>query len=85
MIRGRTSTDGAIAELTRRGSFTTSEMGYISSRTIQIGITEGAMRCSWGPAERRHRTILPGTVDAQWVYGSKLIYTTNGVVTALQD
>lgn len=85
MVRGQTSADGAIAELTRRGSFTTQEMGYIGSRTIDIGISEDAMRCSWGPAERRNRTILPGTVDAQWVYGSRLVYTTNGVITALQD
>jgi hypothetical protein len=85
MVRGRTSADGAIAELTRRGSFTTMEMGYIRSRTIQIGISEGAMRCSWGAADRRNRMILPGTVDAQWVYGDTLVYTTNGIVTALQD
>jgi len=85
MVRGRTSADGAIAELTRRGSFTADEIGYIRSRTIQIGITEEAMRCSWGAADRRNRTILPGTVEAQWVYGDKLVYTENGIVRALQD
>lgn len=68
-----------------RAVFTTREVQHIERKTIFVGMTEGAARCSWGPADKVNRTTTRSGVDLQIIFGDTYVYTENGIVTAIQD
>jgi len=57
----------------------------VLARKIAFGMTREQVRLSWGEPEDINRTVTPGRVREQWVYGEQLVYFVNGVVTAWQD
>lgn len=75
----------ALAELKRRAAFNANDLNLISGKQIALGMTEGALLCSWGPANDRNRTVNQAGTSIQYIYGDKLVYVENGVVTAWQD
>jgi hypothetical protein len=76
----------ANAELSRRRAFAPRELELIAARQVSIGMSEGALLCSWGPPERANRSVGSWGVHIQYVYpGRKYIYTQNGKVTSWQD
>ena len=72
-------------EIRARGVFTARESDAIEGRKVFIGMTEGALRCSWGDADHINRTITAGGTHLQIIFGDSYVYTDNGIVTALQD
>lgn len=48
-------------------------------------MTREQVRFSWGEPDDINRTVIPGRVSEQWVYGSQYVYFTNGAVSAWQD
>jgi hypothetical protein len=74
-----------MAAIRERGVFSAREAAAIESRQIFIGMSEGAVRCSWGDADRINRTITARGIDLQIIFGKSYVYTENGIVTAIQD
>lgn len=57
----------------------------VIARKILFGMTREQVRASWGEPDEINRTVTPGDVHEQWVYGTQYVYFDNGVVTAWQD
>ena len=57
----------------------------VISRHIQFGMSREQVRLSWGEPDDIHRTVIPGRVSEQWVYGRQYVYFTDGAVSAWQD
>ena len=83
---GDTMAAMAIDELKRRNSLTPDELRLVRVHSIQIGISEIALKCSWGEPQHQTRTVMAGGASIQWIYGERnYVYTAKGVVTAYQD
>jgi hypothetical protein len=57
----------------------------VIARQIKFGMSREQVRMSWGEPDDINRTVIPGHVSEQWIYGSQYVYFTNGAVTAWQD
>lgn len=58
----------------------------IRSKKVVIGMSKEAVELSWGRPNEVHRTVVPGRVHEQWVYGDKtFLYMEDGVLVSLQD
>jgi hypothetical protein len=57
----------------------------VIARQIKFGMSREQVRMSWGEPDDIHRTVIPGQVSEQWIYGRQYVYFTNGTVTAWQD
>lgn len=81
-----TSRQSAIkSELMKRKVFSEQEWGLIEGRKLQLGMSELALICSWGDAER-NRSVGPWGEHIQYVYPSGVyVYVQNGKVTSWQD
>lgn len=82
----------ALEELQKRGGFTTSELRQISKSKPIPGMSEAAGLCAWGYAQNGvNTTMTAGGTTRQYTYGDgryssrRYLYTTNGVVTAVQQ
>lgn len=74
------------AELERRKEFTAKELDLIKRRKIKVGMSEKAMRCSWGAPQRSHRSATSAGVKTQHVYHDRYyIYVERGMVVSWQD
>ena len=83
---GDTMAAMAIDELKRRNSLTPDELRLVRVHSIQIGISEIALKCSWGDPQHQNRAVTAGGASIQWIYGERTyVYTVKGVVTAYQD
>lgn len=74
----------AYEELKRRNALSASEWNLVLEQSIQIGMSELALICSWGSAHV-NRTVTRYSVHKQYVYGAGFVYVENGRVTAFQD
>lgn len=76
----------ALDEIKRRNSLTAAELRLVRAHSIQVGISQTALTCSWGDPEHQNRTVTAAGESIQWIYSEKnYVYTVNGVVTAYQD
>jgi len=57
----------------------------IMARKVVIGMKKEQVVESLGRPEDINRTVLPGQVTEQWVYGGLYVYFTDGIVTSFQD
>jgi hypothetical protein len=57
----------------------------VIARQIKFGMSREQVRMSWGDPEDIHRTVIPGHVSEQWIYGRQYVYFTNGTVSGWQD
>jgi hypothetical protein len=57
----------------------------VIARRIRFGMSHEQVRLSWGEPDDIHRTVIPGLVSEQWIYGSQYVYFTNGAVSGWQD
>lgn len=79
-------------ELARRHNFTNEEFASISERTVFVGMSEAALRCSWGRPWEIKKTVTKYGATSQWVYrypGYRInqygfAYTQGGKVVAVQ-
>jgi hypothetical protein len=81
-----TKKPAVFAEIERRKEFTARDLDLIERRKIKVGMTEKAMRCSWGPPQRSHRTTTSAGTTTQHVYRDTIyIYVEKGIVVSWQD
>jgi len=57
----------------------------IASGKVRIGMTAEQVEAAWGKPTRVSSTVTAHHIREQWVYGSKLAYLDDGVLTALQQ
>lgn len=57
----------------------------IVNHKILVGMTPDQVRTAWGRPERINRTVIPGRVSEQWVYGTTYLYFDDGILTSWQD
>ena len=83
--------DLAMAEIKRRGGFTTAELRAIQAHTVFVGMSETAAICSWGNAfDAVNTTSTVAGVTKQYVYRSeytktRYLYAENGRITGIQQ
>jgi hypothetical protein len=82
----------ALAELNRRGTFSSREIGAIEEAGIYVGMREEAALCAWGYFwYDENMTTTSGGTTTQYVFGDgsynprKYLYVSNGIVTATQQ
>ncbi len=75
----------ARAELKRRHIFSAAQWKRIDEGMIRIGDPESMIRCSWGAPAKTNSTITAGWVSRQYVYDHSFVYTSNGIVDAIQN
>jgi hypothetical protein len=81
-----TKKPAVFAEIERRKEFTARDLDLIERRKIKVGMTEKAMRCSWEPPQRSHRTTTSAGTTTQHVYRDTIyIYVEKGIVVSWQD
>jgi hypothetical protein len=82
----KTKNPETLAEIERRKEFTATEVGLIKRTRVNVGMTEKAMRCSWGAPQRSHRQATAAGVSTQHIYRDRYyIYVEKGVVVSWQD
>lgn len=57
----------------------------VQERSVRIGMTECQMVAALGYPERENRTIVPGAIKTQNVYGRLYVYTAGNRIVAIQD
>ncbi len=76
-------------ELRRRGEFTEDEWSLIKQKRVVVGMREKAMLMAMGRIGSPNTTVTASGVEKQWVFGpqpySIYVYTSNGIVTAIQN
>jgi len=77
--------NAAYTELKKRNALSASEWSLVHRQSIQIGMSELALICSWGSSSHVNRTVTQYRVHKQYVYGSTLVYVEDGRVTSFQD
>lgn len=69
-----------------RDIFSTKEIKLIKEEKISIGMSEEALRASWGPPEDVNETVTSYSVRKQYVYGlGQYVYVVDGEVTSWQN
>ncbi len=81
----RRSTDRLKQAMAKHPEWGDDVLAAVTCHYVQIGMTPAQVRASWGDPEEVNRTILPGTVHEQWVYGNSYVYLEDGIVTAIQN
>ncbi len=61
-----------------------SDLLRVACGSLWIGMTQAQLTESWGAPERVNRTVYPGGVHEQWIYGDTYVYVEDGVVTSYQ-
>jgi len=81
-----------IDEAKRRGWLTDDEIELVKQKKIRIGMSERALKISWGYPSDINRTVGSFGVHKQCVYGTysgysspTYVYVENGKVTSWQD
>jgi hypothetical protein len=80
-------------ELVRRGAINGYDWSMISQRKVYVGMSELALRCSWGAPDRINQTLTGYGSSKQWVYRYpgyhvdqyNFVYTQGGKVVAIQN
>ena len=61
-----------------------SDLLRVACGSLWIGMTQAQLTESWAAPERVNRTVYPGGVHEQWIYGDTYVYVEDGVVTSYQ-
>jgi hypothetical protein len=74
-------------EIESRNEFTKTEMRLIRERSISVGMSENALKCSWGnPTRKNSYSSSLGLGRTQYVYDHSFtdyyVYVEDGVVTS---
>jgi len=72
-------------EIKRRKLLTAAEWALVDAQRVRVGMSEIALRCSFGEPDSVNRTVVTAGSQKQYVYGSSYVYVQNGHVTAFQD
>lgn len=73
-------------EIVSRGYFSQSELDLIDSKSIQMGMREEALICSWGRPSDVNKSVGSWGEHKQYVYGGgSYVYVENGRVTSWQN
>jgi hypothetical protein len=82
----KTQNPAVFTQIEGRKEFSAKELDLIKRRKIKVGMSEKAMRCSWGHPQRSHRQASSAGVSTQHVYRDTVyIYVEKGIVVSWQD
>ncbi len=57
----------------------------MNDRKIKLGMTKEQVRISWSTPQEINEGIYISTTREQWVYDSKYLYFTDGILSSIQN